>query len=203
MLFRVICAVVVGTAFLIAIIAERRKYKEHRDKMQQFLMATISQKPFSVTEYLDRMERESLKLAYQSEEYLIVLWWGFDGLRLNEDGTAEWISRRNEPKPIFAWTPDGGGGGCGFEYSTARLLDGSVFTYETQCAIEDIDDAMQAQAQALQALQLQTLQTIQYGNVINSIRPAYQTYPMQYCIGQYTPTYGLTQTCCMGPRTFT
>lgn len=44
---------------------------------------------------------ETLKLQEEREKqepYLITLWWGFDGLRLNADGSTEWISRRKEPK---------------------------------------------------------------------------------------------------------
>lgn len=73
----------------------------HRDPKpeEKTLIAQGWAKPFSVTEYFDRMERESLKLAERKQQYLIVLWWGFDGLRLNEDGTTEWISRKQYAPP--------------------------------------------------------------------------------------------------------
>lgn len=156
-------------------------------------------KPFSATEYLDRIERESLKLAERREQYAIVLWWGYDGLRLNEDGTAEWISRRKETDDIFAWTPEGGGGGCGYGVcSTARRLDGTIVSLEAQNTICNIDSVIQAHKLALQAQEIQALQSAQMQNMINCIRPspypAYliqQTYSTNYltypggCFGTY------------------
>lgn len=50
-------------------------------------------------------EHESYILEIQEEKekqeaYEIVLWWGLDGLKLRDDGTTEWISRRkHQPKP--------------------------------------------------------------------------------------------------------
>lgn len=61
--------------------------------------------PFSVPDYLDRMEKLHLKALQERESeepHIIVLWWGFDGLRLNADGTREWISRR--PKEDYVRT---------------------------------------------------------------------------------------------------
>lgn len=57
--------------------------------------------PFIVSEYYDRMEKAALDiLEYQEPvDQIIILWWGLDGLRLNEDGTLEWVNRR-KPKPI-------------------------------------------------------------------------------------------------------
>lgn len=185
--FSAIWAAVIGTAFLIAIIAEGRKDKKNRDELQQFIAASINQKPFSVTEYFDRMERESLKLADQSEQYLIVLWWGFDGLRLNEDGTAEWISRKPAPPPQIDYS----------FYSSPIMYSG----------LQNIicnGESMQAQIQCLQARQLQALESMQIQNMINSIKPApFPAYPMQCCTTQYAPIYDLTQTCCIEQRTFT
>lgn len=57
---------------------------------------------FFVSEYFERTEKiyndilkEKEKQA-ESEEYIIVLWWGFDGLRLNKDGSSEWIRKEEE-----------------------------------------------------------------------------------------------------------
>lgn len=59
--------------------------------------------PFIVSEYYDRMEKAALDILEHREavEQTIILWWGLDGLRLNEDGELEWVSRR-KPKPIDA-----------------------------------------------------------------------------------------------------
>ena len=56
--------------------------------------------PFSVGNYLERIDRELVDLlsTHGSEKTPEILWWGLDGLRLKEDGTTEWISRK-KPKP--------------------------------------------------------------------------------------------------------
>lgn len=57
--------------------------------------------PFIVSEYYARMEQAALEtLESQAPvDQTIILWWGLDGLRLNEDGTMEWVSRR-KPRAI-------------------------------------------------------------------------------------------------------
>lgn len=158
-------------------------------------------KPFSVTEYLGRMERESLKLAERREQYLIVLWWGYDGLRLNEDGTTEWISRKPKPAKADAEISLDCSGMARSLYgplSAARRLDGTI----VQSTALDIESAIQAQTQSLQAQQLQILQSIQTQNMINCIRPAqypaYLSYPSQCCITTYTPNYWTYPGGCFG-----
>ena len=60
---------------------------------------------FSVSQYLECAEKAYLEILEQQEpfEYEIVLWWGFDGVRLNKDGSPEWISRKQE----LITTPEG------------------------------------------------------------------------------------------------
>ena len=69
----------------------QRKQIQHQAKTE----------PFIVSEYYDRIEKAALDiLEYQeSVDQTIVLWWGLDGLRLNEDGTLEWVSRKKS-KPV-------------------------------------------------------------------------------------------------------
>lgn len=57
--------------------------------------------PFSIPAYFDRMEQAALEILEKQEpiDRTIILWWGLDGLRLNEDGTSEWISRK-KPEPV-------------------------------------------------------------------------------------------------------
>lgn len=57
--------------------------------------------PFSVLEYFDRIEKAALDILEKQDPVnkTITLWWGLDGLRLNEDGSLEWISRK-KPKPV-------------------------------------------------------------------------------------------------------
>ena len=66
----------------------------------------IQYKPFSVSAYIDRMEKAYLDTLQERENknpYKPVLWWGFDGLKLKADGTTEWISRR--PKKEERYVP--------------------------------------------------------------------------------------------------
>ena len=57
--------------------------------------------PFVVSEYYDRMEKAALDILEHQEpvNQTIILWWGLDGLRLNEDGDLKWISRK-KLKPV-------------------------------------------------------------------------------------------------------
>lgn len=57
--------------------------------------------PFVISEYYARTEQAALDILEQQEpmDQTIILWCGLDGLRLNEDGTMEWVSRR-KPKPV-------------------------------------------------------------------------------------------------------
>lgn len=59
-------------------------------------MFGLTIKPFLVSEYLDRIEQEHLKIIEAKKKepkYIITLWIGLDGLRMNEDETLEWVSR--------------------------------------------------------------------------------------------------------------
>lgn len=62
-----------------------------------------SAKPFVVSEYLARIEKASLDILESREptDKIIILWWGLDGLRLNEDGSLEWVSRKRPEKAVF------------------------------------------------------------------------------------------------------
>lgn len=58
---------------------------------------------FSHIEYLSRIENLCESIWQEPrEEYVLILWWGLDGLRLNKDGTSEWISKA---KSIMRETP--------------------------------------------------------------------------------------------------
>lgn len=77
--------------------------------IQQFIVNKVNRKndtpkleiePFSVSAYFDRMEQAALDIQEKKEpiDKTIILWWGLDGLRLNEDGTLEWINRKKRKK---------------------------------------------------------------------------------------------------------
>lgn len=54
---------------------------------------------FTVSEYLSRIERANLDILENLKPVskAITLWLGLEGLRLNEDGTMEWVSRKRKP----------------------------------------------------------------------------------------------------------
>lgn len=57
----------------------------------------------SVSEYLERMEKLHLELHRNNETEKarsLTLWWGYDGLLINSDGTTKWISRKPEEKEL-------------------------------------------------------------------------------------------------------
>lgn len=63
--------------------------------------------PFEAAAYLSRLEKAYLHMleTAQPVDWTIVLWLGLDGLRIDPDGTTEWI-KRSGPGP-----QSGGGGG--------------------------------------------------------------------------------------------
>ena len=70
------------------------------DKIQRKqIQHQVKTEPFIVSEYYDRMEKAALDILEHQwpVDQTIILWWGLDGLRLNEDGTLEWVSRK-KPK---------------------------------------------------------------------------------------------------------
>ena len=55
----------------------------------------------SVCEYFEHIEKASIEIQENLKpiDHSIILWWGLDGLQLNDDGELEWISRKNKPRP--------------------------------------------------------------------------------------------------------
>ncbi len=59
---------------------------------------------FSTKEHLEEIEKVHLSILEERENqepYIITLWWGLDGCRLNDAGEVEWISRREKPKTNY------------------------------------------------------------------------------------------------------
>lgn len=137
--------------------------------------------PFIVSEYYDRMEKAALDILEQQEpvDQTIILWWGLDGLRLNEDGTLEWVSRR-KPRPVqedVFYHP----------LQSIPAYNPNLFD-QTQSTRASIDDLM---AQNV-SLQMQAYQAQQTAQLINSMQQCCVQYPAQYptyfyggCCGNY------------------
>lgn len=69
---------------------------------KQISSSDNNKKLFCVSAYLDRIEKAWIEILQESEKEPkteFVLWLGLDGLRINDDGTSEWISRR-DPKQL-------------------------------------------------------------------------------------------------------
>lgn len=81
---------VAGILMIFALVYENMKRVQKSPSSVFAEIGSPLYKPFDI-------EKECLKLQEELEKqdpYIITLWWGFDGLRLNEDGSTEWISRR-------------------------------------------------------------------------------------------------------------
>lgn len=108
MIIRIIAASITFY-FVISIVSVIVKDRWEHDRQMERMIHMMEdrlwhteRKPFSVTEYLDSMEKLHIDLHRQREAEKrepVVLWWGMDGMRINEDGTTEWISKRPEEEP--------------------------------------------------------------------------------------------------------
>lgn len=51
---------------------------------------------FSVMKYFDRMDQalEDILQKQRPVDKTVILWWGLDGLTLDENGDLKWISRK-------------------------------------------------------------------------------------------------------------
>ena len=81
---------------------DRKKYDEYKENEQRELEYKRAITPkFNVSEYMERTEKAFLEILETKHpiNQSITLWWGLNGLRLNEDGTTEWVSRK-KPKPL-------------------------------------------------------------------------------------------------------
>ena len=129
---------------------------------------------FSVSEYFDRMEKVSLEILETMEpiDKTITLWWGFDGIRLSEDGTSKWVSRRKKPvenqvhHPFQSTPPEA------FRYG---------FTDQIQNTRAQID-ALMAQCTALQ---MQSWKSAQVANTLQQCCVQYPPYYYGGCCGNY------------------
>lgn len=140
---------------------------------------------FCPSDYLKRIIELSDELQHekeQSDNYRLILWWGIDGLRLNVDGSYEWIKK--EPKryiPIPALYPSMAGGWyesmvqqtcCTSQY---QRLDSML-----QCQQSRIDELQMQNTM----LQLQCAQQQQMQNVIDTIHPQMVSTP-NFLLGGY------------------
>ena len=140
---------------------------------------------YSVSKYLSRIEASHLdkNQTKHPTDKTITLWWGLDGLRLNEDGTMEWVSRKKKRTSESApYQP------CqcqSIQPFQTSMLHQARWTDQTQCTREQIQALMNRNA----ALQVQCGQSDQ---MINGLQQCYVQYQAQYppyyyggCCGSY------------------
>lgn len=134
---------------------------------------------FSVSEYLSRIEQAALDILESMKpiDKTITLWWGLDGLRLNEDGTTEWVSRKKKSvEPVF-YQP------C---QSIQPIHAGILLSDQTQSTRAQIDALMARNA----ALQAQCIVDARNAKIVNMIQQCCVQHPAQY------PPYYYGGCCC-------
>lgn len=118
---------------------------------------------FHVSEYLSRIERAYLDILEGLEPVskAITLWLGLDGLRLNEDGTMEWVSRKRKPVETVLYQP------CQSIRPIQTGLQQAIWAGQTQSTRAQID-ALRAQNVAKQT---QLWQSVQVANMAQQCCP--------------------------------
>lgn len=149
---------------------------------------------FSIPAYFDRMEQAALDILEKQDpiDRTVILWWGLDGLRLNEDETLEWISRK-KPKPVMQ----------NVFYQPCQSIQADV---ESKLRIHSQTQSTRAQIEELMmrnaALQNQATQYAQCAAMMSMlsppIMPVYPYYSpyMQPPYLQSSFASPLTQCCC-------
>ncbi len=125
--------------------------------------------PFVISEYYARTEQAAIDILETQEpvDQTIILWWGLGGLRLNEDGTMEWVSRR-KPKPVQE--------NVFYQICQSAPAYNPDLLAQTQSTRASIDALM---AQNV-SLQMQAYQAQQIAQLINSMQQCCVQYPAQY-----------------------
>ena len=142
-------------------------------------------KPFIVSEYYARIEKAALDILGDQKpaDQTITLWLGLDGLRMNKDGSSEWISRK-KPGPVnqgvFCQPMQSLAQAAYPTYSTDNMCQNTLDTIgrlQAQLSVCNVNTQIQAQLQCCQ---------VRY--------PGY--YPSYFYGGTY-PTYlSQMQNCC-------
>lgn len=133
----------------------KRIIRPHRKQFCNFFKSELDTEknvnPFVVLEYLERAEKAALDILERREETdkTITLWWGLDGIRLNEDGSIKQVSRKKPPENVFYQAPQ----------SVRPVRSCALFEDQTQSTRAQIDELMteilNSQAQSWRIAQMQ------------------------------------------------
>lgn len=168
-------------ATTICCIREKLKCKNKQELCQNQFQHYISD--FSVSGYMERVEKTGIEIMNQqqkAEPYIMVLWAGVHGLRLNDDGSFEWI-RREEDKPKHASVS---------YHQCQNIINSTVpFQYDgCQNVSRNIDSSIQALQSQLQTCITQQQQQLQNSYLMSQLHPPYyqqQYYPQLNYYGNY------------------
>lgn len=151
-------------------------FKKSENRVELNIDEQENVEPFCTSDYLKRTIELSDKLQHekdQSDKHGLVLWWGIDGLRLNADGSYEWIK-----KEIIKFTTLPSSTGAWYESTVQQTCCASQYPrldallQVQQC---NINQCQQSRIDELQMqnmmLQLQCAQQQQMQSVIDTIRP--------------------------------
>lgn len=144
------------------------RQKNHNEIEDSTIVPCVPE--FSVSDYLERIEKAGIEIAREQEKqepYQLVLWLVVEGLRLNEDGTTEWIRREEDKhKPIsVSYSPPQYIVQNAFQNIMQSQYNGCQNTARTNEMIQ----GLQSQIQACCINQQIHQQTAQ---LINAIQPA-------------------------------
>lgn len=164
-----------GVLMFICLIIHNIYLKKLREKEKELynLQFNTYKSDFSVSKYYERIEQESIKIMqkkYNEPAYILTLWAGNDGLRLNKDGTTEWIKRGEEIKKQDS-----------IDYSMLQNVGNRIASYADCCQTKE--SQIQLLQSQLQSCCVQQAMQSQYSSIINSIRPTdiqYIPYPYPY-----------------------
>lgn len=171
------CIIVVSTLIVMIpyyIISLSEKKRKSPSEIFADIGQSMIDEPFSVSSYYARIEKTSLDIldAKKPVDQIIILWWGLDGLRLNEDGELEWISRK-KPEPVNQ----------NVFYQTAQKMEQAIaqvsrpFDYSMCQSTQAQINALQAQNTALQMQAAQQAQNMAMMAALQSYIVPYPTYP--------------------------
>lgn len=148
--------------------------------------------PFVVSEYYGRMEKAALDIqeAQEPVNKIIILWWGLDGLRLNEDNSLEWISRK-KPESVNQNIPWQSCQNVAYRpqfdaYQSTQATREQIFNLKMQLDMVNFNIALQNRMQGINSVLQRYMIQI----------PAYPVYPSYINARTMQMQSQLTGCCC-------